>query len=134
MDIVLGAGIVGVSTALHLQARGRDVVLFDRNGIGNETSHGNAGLIERTDLLPRTFPRNIFEILRYATNNDPRVRYNLVDMVALAPWLVRYWWNSNNKNVEQITKDISPLFIKCLEEHKTFTKKANAGELLHDDG
>jgi glycerol-3-phosphate dehydrogenase len=43
--IVLGAGIVGVSTALHLQARGRSVCLIDKSDPGNGTSFGNAGLI-----------------------------------------------------------------------------------------
>jgi len=38
--IVLGAGIVGVSTALQLQARGRNVVLLDRAQPGSGTSHG----------------------------------------------------------------------------------------------
>jgi len=46
--IVLGAGIIGVSTALHLQERGRTVLLVDRGEPGAETSHGNAGLIERS--------------------------------------------------------------------------------------
>src|SRR5205809_566241 len=32
--IVLGAGMVGVGVALHLQQRGRDVVLVDRRGAG----------------------------------------------------------------------------------------------------
>ena len=37
--IVLGAGIVGVSTALHLQKRGRSIVLIDRRGSGDTTQH-----------------------------------------------------------------------------------------------
>jgi D-amino-acid dehydrogenase len=53
---VLGAGIVGVSIALHLQARGRSVALFDRRGAGEETSYGNAGLIERASVTPYAFP------------------------------------------------------------------------------
>ncbi|WP_443697720.1 FAD-dependent oxidoreductase, partial [Pseudomonas sp.] len=36
--IVLGAGIVGVCTALHLQARGVQVILIDRQQPGNGTS------------------------------------------------------------------------------------------------
>ncbi|MGE8304768.1 MAG: FAD-dependent oxidoreductase, partial [Pseudomonas kermanshahensis] len=48
--LVLGAGIVGVSTALHLQARGRQVILIDRDEPGSGTSHGNAGLIERSSV------------------------------------------------------------------------------------
>jgi D-amino-acid dehydrogenase len=45
--IVLGAGIVGVSVAAHLQKRGRSVALVDLRQPGNETSFGNAGLIQR---------------------------------------------------------------------------------------
>ena len=53
--IVLGAGIVGVSTALHLQARGRKVILIDRDEPGSGTSHGNAGLFERSSVIPYAF-------------------------------------------------------------------------------
>jgi len=41
--IVLGAGIIGVSAALHLVRRGLAVALVDRRGAGEETSYGNAG-------------------------------------------------------------------------------------------
>ena len=54
--VVLGAGMVGVFVAPHLQKRGRDVVLIDRRGTGEETSYGNAGLIQRDAVIPYTFP------------------------------------------------------------------------------
>jgi D-amino-acid dehydrogenase len=44
--------MVGVSAALHLQRRGRDVVLIDRRDPGEETSYGNAGLIQREAVIP----------------------------------------------------------------------------------
>src|SRR5665811_1563989 len=44
--IVLGAGIVGVCIAIHLQRRGRNVLLVDRREPGRETSYGNAGIIQ----------------------------------------------------------------------------------------
>jgi hypothetical protein len=47
--IVLRAGMVGVSVALHLQKRGRDIVLIDRRDAGEATSYGNAGLIRAPD-------------------------------------------------------------------------------------
>ncbi len=134
MDLVLGAGIVGVSTALYLQQYGRNVALLDINGIGNGTSFGNAGLIERTDLLPRVFPRNLGEILYYATNKDPRFHYHLFDLIKLAPWLMQYWHKSNPKNVEKIANYISPLFLQSLDEHKILAKKAGANRLLRANG
>ncbi len=49
---VLGAGMVGVSAALHRQPRGRDVALIDRHGAaGLETSFEQRGLIERASIF-----------------------------------------------------------------------------------
>ena len=56
--VVLGAGIVGISVALHLQARGRSVALVDRRGAAEETSFGNAGLIQREGVYPYGFPHD----------------------------------------------------------------------------
>ena len=79
--VVLGAGMVGVGAALHLQKRGRDVVLIDRHELaGEETSYGNGGLIECASVFPYMFPRDIGEILRYATNRAPQVRYRVADL------------------------------------------------------
>jgi D-amino-acid dehydrogenase len=67
--VVLGAGMVGVSAALHLQQRGRDVILVDRQDrAGEGTSFGNAGLIESASVFPYMFPRDFAQILQYALN------------------------------------------------------------------
>ncbi len=71
--IVLGAGMVGVSTALNLQKRGQSVVLVDRRGAGEETSYGNTGIIQREGVVPYPFPRDPRLILRYAFNRLPEI-------------------------------------------------------------
>jgi D-amino-acid dehydrogenase len=77
--LVLGAGMVGVGAALHLQKRGRDVILVDRHNLaGEETSYGNAGIIESASVFPYMFPRDFGQILRYALNSTPQVRYRSV--------------------------------------------------------
>ena len=88
--IVLGAGIVGVSVALHLQKRDRDVVLIDRQEAGEETSYGNAGLIQREAVIPYTFPRELSVILSYAMNHRRDAVYHLSALPRVAPWLFRY--------------------------------------------
>ena len=92
--IVLGAGMVGVSVALYLQQRGRDVVLADRRGPGEETSYGNSGLIQREGVIPYTFPREFGTILSYAMNHRRDAVYHLSALPRLAPWLFRYWRNA----------------------------------------
>ena len=57
--IVLGAGIVGTSVALHLAKRGLSVALVDRGGPGEGTSYGNAGIIEGNTMFPAAFPSDL---------------------------------------------------------------------------
>ena len=94
--LVLGAGMVGVSAALHLQQRGRDVILVDRHELaGEETSFGNAGLIECASVFPYMFPRDLAELIRYAFNRSPQAHYRLADLPHFLPWLVRYFLASS---------------------------------------
>src|ERR1043165_5999894 len=67
--IVLGAGIVGVSVAVHLQKRGRATVLVDRRGAAEETSYGNAGLVQREGVYPYGFPHDFGALPRYRVNS-----------------------------------------------------------------
>ena len=94
--LVLGAGMVGVSAALHLQKRGRNVVLIDRHDTaGEETSYGNGGLIECASVFPYMFPRDLGQILRYAFLRAPQVRYHFRDLPTFLPWLTRYFLASS---------------------------------------
>lgn len=84
--IVLGAGIIGVSVALQLARRGKSVVLVDRRGPGEETSFGNAGLIQREGVVPYAFPQDLALLLRYSLNNSIDARYHLSALPKIAPF------------------------------------------------
>jgi D-amino-acid dehydrogenase len=127
--IVLGAGMVGVSVALHLQQRGRDVVLIDRRGAGEETSYGNSGLIQREAVIPYTFPREFGTILSYAMNNRSDVVYHLSALPRLAPWLFRYWQNAAPERIERSAQALAPLMAQCVQEHDALI--AEAGDATH---
>jgi D-amino-acid dehydrogenase len=124
--IVLGAGMVGVSVALHLQQRGRDVVLIDRRGAGEETSYGNAGLIQREAVIPYTFPREFGTILSYALNRRRDAVYHLSALPRIAPWLYRYWRNAKPERIERTAQALAPLMAQCVVEHDALI--AEAGE------
>ncbi len=133
--LVLGAGMVGVGAALHLQKRGRDVILVDRHEFaGEETSYGNAGIIEVASVFPYMFPRNLKEILRYAANRAPQVRYNVADLPAFAPWLVRYYLASEPVRALRGAMAILPLIRQSLAEHEALIAEADVGELLRRNG
>ncbi|UYP18275.1 FAD-binding oxidoreductase [Rhodococcus sp. Z13] len=59
--VVVGAGIVGLSTAWFLQDRGVEVTVLDRKGVAADASWGNAGWIAPALTLPLPEPG----VLRY---------------------------------------------------------------------
>ena len=88
--IVLGAGIVGTSVALHLVKRGLSVALVDRGGVGEGTSYGNAGIIEGNTIFPPAFPSDWATLLRIALKRSPVANYHLTFLPQIAPWLAAF--------------------------------------------
>src|SRR3954449_9661188 len=133
--LVLGAGMVGVGAALHLQKRGRDVVLIDRHELaGEETSYGNAGLIESASVFPYMFPRDLRQILRTALNLSPQVRYAVADLPQFLPWLVRYYLASSPRRALHSAVAELPLIRRSRIEHEALIAQAGVPELLRSTG
>lgn len=132
--IVLGAGVVGVCIAIHLQRRGRNVLLVDRREPGRETSYGNAGIIQREGVRPRAFPRDLAELARIATKRGLDTRYDLAALPGYAPALLRYWWNSAPATYRRIVAEYAPLIEHSVSEHADLIAAANADHLVAKDG
>jgi D-amino-acid dehydrogenase len=127
--------MVGVSAALHLQQRGRDVILVDRHELaGEETSYGNAGLIECASVFPYMFPREFDQILRYALNRAPQVRYVVADLPVFLPWLVRYYLASSPQRALHSALAELPLIRRSLIEHEALIVEADVPQLLRRTG
>src|SRR6202035_2692962 len=126
--IVLGAGIVGVSAALHLQARGRSVVIVDRLGVvAGETSLGNSGVVQTEAVFPYTFPRAPADILKAALNRDPRAHVKYSALPSIAPFLWRYFLASSPAQRFAGARAMRGLVELCLSEHQTFAREAGSG-------
>lgn len=132
--LVLGAGIVGVCCALHLQAAGQSVILLDRDEPGGGTSHGNAGLIERSSMVPYAFPRQWSRLLRYGLNQQSSMRFSPVFLPRLAPWLLQYWRQSSPANLAEAARAMRPLIERCVEEHDVLVEASGMSGLIRAKG
>ncbi len=133
--LVLGAGMVGVGAALHLQQRGRDVILVDRHELaGEETSFGNGGLIECASVFPYMFPRDFGQILQFALGRAPQVRYQISSLPHFLPWLVRYFLASSPERALHSAMAELPLIRRSLIEHEALIAEAEVPELLRRTG
>jgi D-amino-acid dehydrogenase len=133
--VVLGAGIIGVSAALHLQARGRSVAIVDRSGAAaSETSYGNTGIIQAEAVFPYMFPRRPMEIAVAALNRDSRAQIRYSALPSIAPWVWRYFLFSSPQGRASTAKAARPLIARALPEHRALAAEAGAEALLRDEG
>src|ERR1700744_2131470 len=133
--LVLGAGMVGVSAALHLQGKGRDVILVDKHeNAGEETSYGNAGIIECASVFPYMFPRDIGQVFSYALNRSPQAYYRFSELPEFLPWLARYFLASSPERALHSAMAELPLIQRSLIEHEALIAEAGVPELLRRTG
>ncbi|HET7678505.1 MAG TPA: FAD-binding oxidoreductase [Xanthobacteraceae bacterium] len=132
--VVLGAGIVGTSIALQLVKRGLSVALVDRGGPGEETSYGNAGVIEGETVFPPAFPPGLGSLLRVGLKRAPEANYHLAFLPKVAPWLFSFWMASRPKKLLEFAFAMRPLFSRAVAEHEALMTEAGALQYLRKTG
>lgn len=132
--LVLGAGIVGTCTALHLALRGHRVVLVDRREPGRETSHGNAGIIQREAVQPYPFPQELAVLAGAALKRGAAVNYHLGALPAIARGLGMYWSNSRPGRYRAIAASYARLIEHSISEHAPLIERSGAGDLVRREG
>lgn len=132
--IVLGAGMVGTCTALHLAMRGHTVTLVDRREPGRETSYGNAGIIQREAVEPYPFPGDWQQLLRVAFKRGADVNYHLGALPRLAGPLARYRLNSMPRRYAGIAQAYARLIEHSTAQHQWLMDQVDTRDLVHRDG
>src|SRR5436190_8941035 len=106
---IIGAGVVGLSCAIHLQRLGYRVEMLDPRNPGEGASLGNAGIIAVSEVFPlarsatlRQVPRMLFDPI-----GPLAVRYRYAPFIA--PWLVRFVAASRPAEVRRITGALASL-------------------------
>lgn len=132
--VVLGAGMVGVATALALQERGHDVVLVDRRDPGRETSFGNAGVIQAEAVEPYALPRDLVSLIGIALRRGNDVRYHLDALPGQAIALWQYFRASRPDRHRAIALDYARMIRRATTDHQRLILAAGADNLLRRDG
>ena len=132
--VVIGAGIVGVCTALYLLRDGHKVMVIDRQGPGEGSSFGNGAVIGEESVVPVALPG----ILRKVPGMllDPlgplAIRWSYLPQ--LAPWLLRFVAASRPAEVERISLSLKALMDGNFEAFKPLLEIAGAQDLLRRGG
>lgn len=132
--VVIGAGIIGISTALELQRRGRQVLVLDRDGVAAEASRGNAGAFAFSDIVPLATPG----IMRKAPwwLLDPLGPLSVPPAYAfkIAPWMLRFWRASWRDRFEAALDAQSALMEHCRTALERQVAMVGGEPLMQRDG
>lgn len=88
---IIGGGIIGICAAAFLAEAGRSVTIFDRTGICEETSSGNAAAFAFSDVLPLAHKGMIKNLPKWLADPLGPLSIPPAYLPKLLPWLIRFW-------------------------------------------
>ncbi|MFC6688827.1 NAD(P)/FAD-dependent oxidoreductase [Jhaorihella thermophila] len=123
---VIGAGIVGVSTAIWLQRAGYDVILIDRAGPAEGASFGNGGVLASCSVVPVTVPGLIWKAPKMLFSSDQPLFLKWGYLPRLMPWLLRYLSHANADDVRRVARALAPIIGDSLNDHLALARGTGA--------
>lgn len=124
--IVIGAGMVGVSTALWLQRGGVSVTLVDKAKHEERASYGNAGVLASSSVVPVTMPGLLGKAPRMLLNKQEPIFVRRSHLLKMLPWAVRYLAHANESDARRIAAALTPIIGNSLEDHLTLSAGTGA--------
>ena len=125
---VIGAGIVGVSTAIWLQRSGHDVILIDKAGPAEGASYGNGGVLASCSIVPVTVPGLLRKAPKMLFDPNQPLFLKWPYLPRLAPCLIRYLANSRADRVEHRAAAMTTLIGDSLADHQATAAGTGADE------
>ena len=107
--IVIGAGIVGLSTAHHLLKEGVRVTVIDRDPEGDKASFGNAGGIAVTEVVPASVPGLLWKVPGWLLDPLGPLAIRATHAPRLITWLLRFSSAGRPAEVRRIAAALAAL-------------------------
>lgn len=117
--VVLGGGIIGLSSAYYLKESGHEVTLIDKTDITSNCSYGNAGYVCPSHFIPLATPGIVKQGLKWMWNSrspfyvQPRFNLSLID------WGLKFMKSATPEKVAEAAiplRDVAILSKKHYEE------------------
>ena len=118
--IVIGGGIIGLSSAYYLHQSGHKVTILDKGDFSDNCSYGNAGYVCPSHFIPLATPGIVWKGLKWMFNSrspfyvQPSLNGSLID------WGLKFVKSANNKHVEASAVPLRDIAILSQKEYKTW--------------
>ncbi|MFL5258408.1 MAG: NAD(P)/FAD-dependent oxidoreductase [Hyphomicrobiales bacterium] len=127
---IIGAGIIGVSTAAFLQREGFAVTIIDRVAPGQGCSFGNAGGVAFAEIVPNVHPRILLKIPSWLFDPLGPLTIRWSYLPKALPWFLAAGRNALPDRVRKITEARAALGLRAVSDFETLLAEAGASGLL----
>ncbi len=131
---IVGAGIVGICAAALLAEAGLSVTVFDRTGICDETSAGNAAAFAFSDVLPMSQKGMMRKLPRWLADPLGPLAIPPAYLPRLAPWLWRFWRAGKASRYETALAAQGALMKLSEAEWMGLMDRSGTRHMLREDG
>lgn len=132
--VVVGAGVVGVATALALQSYGVAVTLIDRGEPGMECSYGNSGAISPGSVAPLALPGILKTVPGMLLDQDGPLSIAWKHFPKAASWLVAFAQSAEPGRVAAAAARLNDLYHGAVDAHETMAQGLGVPELFIRQG
>jgi D-amino-acid dehydrogenase len=120
--IIIGGGIIGLSSAFYLNKSGWDVTVLDKADFLDNCSYGNCGYICPSHFIPLATPGIVKKGLKWMWNSkspfyvQPRLDWNLID------WGIKFMHSASNRHVEESAVPLRDIALLSQQEYTGWLK------------
>lgn len=131
---VIGAGVIGLACALRLAQDGHAVTLIDPADHGSGASFGNAGTIADYAVMPVGTPGVLRSLPSLLFDRDSPLSIRRAAIPALAPWLLRFLWQSRPAAAERNARALATLLDGAAAEWQALAADVAGAAILQQRG
>ncbi|MEX1036383.1 MAG: FAD-dependent oxidoreductase [Sneathiella sp.] len=132
--IVIGAGIIGITTAIELQSMGAKVTVLDREGVAAGASRGNAGAFAFSDAAPVASPGIMKKAPKWLLDPLGPLSIPLPYALKITPWMFRFWRASRPEQVRAGIAALVALMTVSRERLVPFMEQTGTHNMLRQHG
>src|SRR3954465_2420320 len=121
--VVIGGGIIGLSSAFYLLQAGHKVTILDKDGFTDNCSYGNMGYVCPSHFIPLAAPGIVKQGFKWMWNSQSpfyvQPRLNL----ALINWGMKFMRSASQKNVEEAAIPLRDIALISQHEYEQWKKE-----------
>lgn len=118
--VVIGGGIMGLSSAYYLRQAGHQVTVLDKSNFLDNCSYGNAGYVCPSHFIPLAAPGIVSQGLKWMLNSRSPFYVQPSLNGALIDWGLKFMKSATQKNVDNAAIPLRDIALMSQKEYESW--------------